>query len=127
MGKSAPARRKTRSARGKPSRNSIGQQASVKAQTDLASVRKQIQDTVVRRALDMVEATISSAGDGQYGAMKYLFELVGLFPAIPEQEHSDDSLAQTLMRHLGLTESSSLQTAITKESFECTNTFPTVP
>ena len=65
----------------------------------------------------MVDATISAVQDGQYAALKYLFEMVGLFPAeISEQSQSQDGLAATLLRTLGLPEVSNSDHAITKDS-----------
>jgi hypothetical protein len=38
-------------------------------------------------------------------AMKYLFEMIGLYPgAAPEEAPVEDSLARTLLRRLGLPE-----------------------
>ena len=96
---------------------------SAAKQVDFALVRANIQNAVARDAVAMVEATISSATDGQYAAMKYLFELVGLFPAIPNQTQSDDSLARTLLNRIGLLESSSSSSAATKELSKSTNLF----
>jgi hypothetical protein len=37
--------------------------------------------------------------------MKYMFEMIGLFPATaPEEDVQDDSLAKTLLRRMGLPE-----------------------
>jgi hypothetical protein len=44
--------------------------------------------------------------------MKYLFEMVGLFPATtPEETPAKDSLAKTLLRHLGIPEASNSSAA----------------
>jgi hypothetical protein len=43
---------------------------------------------------------------------------------MPEPEHGDDGLAQTLLRHPGLAENSFLQTAVTRESSEYTKYIP---
>ena len=65
----------------------------------------------------MVEATISAVNDGQYAALKYLFEAVGLFPAdVSEQTQPQDGLAATLLTRLGLTEDSAISNAVTKDS-----------
>ena len=53
----------------------------------------------------MVETTIEQVQDGHYQALKYLFEMIGLYPAAGAQEASqEDSLAKTLLRHLGISE-----------------------
>jgi len=55
--------------------------------------------SMVQQAIDAVKE------EGQYQAIKYLFEMIGLYPAAAEDEsQAHDSLAQTLLEHLGLTE-----------------------
>ena len=48
---------------------------------DLAEIRQQITNLVGNGALGMVETTIEEVGKGHYLGMKYLFELIGLYPA----------------------------------------------
>jgi hypothetical protein len=84
---------------------------------DLEEIRREIADLVGGRALGMVETTVSEAESGHYAAMKYLFEMIGLYPATAHVgPSSSDSLAQTLLRHLGLPEESGLETNVTKDS-----------
>jgi len=53
----------------------------------------------------MVETTIEQVQNGHYQALKYLFEMIGLYPAVGAPEGSqEDSLARTLLRHLGISE-----------------------
>lgn len=54
---------------------------------------------MVQQAIDAVHE------EGQYQAIKYLFEMVGLYPG-SAAEHSpvEDSLVKTLLQHLGLPE-----------------------
>jgi len=53
----------------------------------------------------MVRTTIEQVQGGHYQALKYLFEMIGLYPATGAQEESqEDSLATTLLRHLGISE-----------------------
>ena len=41
--------------------------------------------------------------EGQYQAIKYLFEMVGIYPAITGQsDEPEDTLAQVLLQHLGV-------------------------
>ncbi len=55
----------------------------------------------------MVDATIGQVKDGQYQALKYLFEMVGLYPATIENDTpQEDSLAKILLGRLGIAESS---------------------
>ena len=53
----------------------------------------------------MVETTIEQVQNGHYQALKYLFEMIGLYPAAGAQETPpEDSLVKTLLRHLGISE-----------------------
>ena len=48
--------------------------------------------------------------------MKYLFEMIGLYPAaVQEETQGEDSLARTLLRRLGLPEEPMLEAGIAKE------------
>jgi hypothetical protein len=70
---------------------------------DLEEIRLEIAELVGGRAVEMVEITIGEAESGHYAAMKYLFEIIGLYPATDQAEPSSpDSLAQTLLRRLAL-------------------------
>jgi len=71
---------------------------------DIAALRQQITDMVVNEAVGMVTATIEQVNEGHFQAMKYLFEMVGLYPAPVQQEGAQDSLARTLLSRLGLLE-----------------------
>lgn len=56
---------------------------------------------------------------GHYLGMKYLFEMIGLYPATAaEGTHSQDSLAAVLLRRLGLPEAPMQERSVTKESEE---------
>jgi len=64
----------------------------------------------------MVEITISEVDKGHYAAMKYLFEMIGLYPAAAQEEgQGEDSLARTLLRRLGLPEEPMLEAEATKD------------
>jgi hypothetical protein len=83
---------------------------------DLASVRRQITELVGNRALGLVETTITEAEKGHYAAMKYLFEMVGLYPARGEEvPQGEDSLARTLLQRIGVAENSSSAEEVTKD------------
>jgi len=73
---------------------------------DLSALRRQVTELVARNAVSMVQQAIDAVKEeGQYQAIKYLFEMIGLYPAATEDEsQAHDSLAQTLLEHLGLTE-----------------------
>jgi hypothetical protein len=52
---------------------------------------------MVQQAIDAVRE------EGQYQAIKYLFEMIGLYPASAQDDsESQDSLAQVLLEQLGL-------------------------
>ncbi len=72
---------------------------------DLEALRKQIKGLVCKDAVAMVEKIVAQVGDGHYQAMKYLFEMIGLFPATATEEApQEDSLAGMLLSRLGTRE-----------------------
>jgi len=84
---------------------------------DFAALRQQIRNRVSQEALAMVEATIDAVNNGQYAALKYLFEAVGLFPVDVQNETSrQDDLAPTLLRALGLPEVPVPDNTVTKDA-----------
>ena len=74
-----------------------------RADANLPDLRQKISDLVARNAVAMVQCTIDSVmEDGQYQAIKYLFELVGIYPAVAgETQAPEDTLSRILLRHLG--------------------------
>jgi len=84
---------------------------------DLAAIREQIMSLVGDQAVGMVETTIGEAEKGHFAAMKYLFEMIGLYPATGQQEEApvENALARTLLRRLGLPEQPVLETGGTKD------------
>jgi hypothetical protein len=83
---------------------------------DMAEIRRQITDLVGGGALEMVATTIEEVGKGHYLGMKYLFELVGLYPATSaDGESASDSMAATLLRRLGLPEVPVPEQKVTKD------------
>jgi len=74
-------------------------------QVELGAVRQQVTNLVVNHAVDLVAHTLEHIKRGNYQAMKYLFEMVGLFPATtPDEAPAEDSLAKTLLSYLGVPE-----------------------
>ncbi len=72
---------------------------------DLKVLRERITNLVGKRAVEMVERTMDEADKGHYLAMKYLFEMIGLCPAInsgTEVEEEADSLAKILLERLNI-------------------------
>jgi hypothetical protein len=89
------------------------------AGSDLAAIREQIANRVAGRALKLVDGAMDAAEGGQFVAMKYLFEGVGLFPAIQPSKDTDqdqDVLARTLLQHLGLFTAPTPGNAVTEDS-----------
>jgi hypothetical protein len=80
----------------------------VKASTDLVNLRCEITGLVARNAVGMVRQAIDAVRDeGQYQAIKYLFEMIGLYPAAAQDEsYAQDSLARLLLERLGLPQTS---------------------
>ncbi|HZQ17177.1 MAG TPA: hypothetical protein VFA90_00535 [Terriglobales bacterium] len=74
---------------------------------ELGDLRRKITELVAQNAVPMVQQAIDAVREeGQYQAMKYLFEMIGLYPAAAESEAGgEDSLARVLLAQLGLPES----------------------
>lgn len=71
---------------------------------ELSELRKKISELVARNAVPMVQQAIDAVREeGQYQAIKYLFEMIGLYPAVTEDNaEAQNSLAQVLLEQLGL-------------------------
>ena len=66
------------------------------------AIRRQIANLVGNRALEVVQQVLDQTGRGNYQAMKYLFEIAGLFPlTVTEETSGEDSLTKTLLNYLG--------------------------
>jgi hypothetical protein len=102
---------------GKTGKRSKGAQPAPKKplkHVELGPVQENITNLVGNRAIKMVENTIAEVNKGHYLAMKYLFEMIGLFPATgPPETLQEDSLAKTLMRRLRLPEETTPGTEVT--------------
>ena len=77
------------------------------ASPELGALRRKITELVSQNALAMVQQAIDAVREeGQYQAMKYLFEMIGLYPAVAQEESpGQESLAQILLEQLGLSDS----------------------
>jgi hypothetical protein len=71
---------------------------------NLAELRKKVTSLVAKNAVAMVQCAIDSVlEDGQYQAIKYLFEMVEIYPAVAsESEDPEDSLSKILLKRLGV-------------------------
>jgi DNA replication protein DnaD len=96
------ARSKGRGAKGKTSK---GKTSTGGKSVDIAGVRQAMTRLVALEADEMVQAVIDEAKKGHSVALKYLFEMIGLYPATLESEQSEKremSLAELFCRELGL-------------------------
>jgi len=108
-------------AKTKPAKKNVGKRTEANCASDervnIADLRSRIARTVNNRALPMVKATISEVENGHYLAMKYLFEMVGLYPVNTVSESTgDDSLAKVLLRNMGIGDELSRDDKVTKDS-----------
>ena len=73
---------------------------------DLPLLRREVAELIAKNAVPMVRQAIESVTEeGQYQAIKYLFEMIGLYPAATQDESPLlESLARTLLERLGLPE-----------------------
>ncbi len=73
---------------------------------DMSAIRENIAREVGSQAKAMVAETIKGAKAGQCAALKYLFEISGLYPrnGEDEAEPEEDSLSRILLRRLGVPE-----------------------
>jgi hypothetical protein len=71
---------------------------------DLTDLRQRITGLVAQNAVGMVQCAIDAVQEeGQYQAIKYLFEMIGLYPAAAGSEDvKPDSLTEILLKHMGL-------------------------
>lgn len=72
----------------------------------LPELRQTITELVSRNAVAMVQCAIDGVmEEGQYQAIKYLFEMVGIYPAVSgEGAAPEDTLSKVLLRQLGIDE-----------------------
>ena len=84
---------------------------------DFLELRRQIRNRVGQDALAMVNATIAAVNEGQYAALKYLFEAIGLFPAdSTDTGQQADGLTPALLHALQLPDLPEPEGASTKDS-----------
>jgi hypothetical protein len=100
----------------KHSKGAAPARKGVRKAVDLAEIRQQITNLVGNDAVGMVEITMEEVGKGHYLGMKYLFEMIGLYPATGEDGALvPDSMAAVLLRRLGLPEPPMPEPAVTKD------------
>jgi hypothetical protein len=70
---------------------------------DMMEARKNISDLVRGSAVDIVDGLIEKAAQGEVAPARFLFEMVGIYPATEETTSKpEDSLAYTLLQRMGL-------------------------
>jgi hypothetical protein len=71
---------------------------------ELKGLRRKIAELVAQNAIPMVQQAIDAVREeGQYQAIKYLFEMIGLYPGAAQVDlPGQESLARTLLEALGL-------------------------
>jgi hypothetical protein len=78
-----------------------------KVPVDFAEVRRNLATQVGTSAAGIVNGLIEVAKAGQVAPAKYLFELVGLYPATAETMSPEDSPVYAFLKRVGLTTASS--------------------
>ncbi|HXY15743.1 MAG TPA: hypothetical protein VEI26_14690, partial [Terriglobales bacterium] len=69
---------------------------------DIEAVRRKIVRVVVGRAVELVDDAIAHVKNGNVQAMRYLFEIAGLFPVhAGDMEPANSELEQKLFDFLG--------------------------
>ncbi len=100
----------------KPSKRAASATKGSRKPLDLAEIRQQIATLVGNDAVGMVEVTMEEVGKGHCLGMKYLFEMIGLYPATGEDGVLvPDSMAAILLRRLGLPEPPVPEHTVTKD------------
>lgn len=95
----------TKAAKTKKSKAKSGTTRAARKPLDFELVRKRISSLVGTQAVGLVKSAIDEAEKGHFAAMKYLFEMIGLYPADGEDEApGEESLARTLLQRLGVPE-----------------------
>ena len=107
--------KKARAIKGTPKKKA-GVRGQMPASKNAVELRREIEDLVRQEAVPMVDSTIAEAKDGHFAAMKYLFEMIGLFPGMAEAvSEEDDSLAKILLQRLGMTDVTPGTSEVSKE------------
>ena len=83
----------------------------------MPELREELKNQVGNDAPKIVTSLIDAAAKGSCGHAKYLFEMIGLYPAaaLDQEDLEEDSLAKTLLRRLGLPEDPVLETEVRSE------------
>lgn len=82
----------------------------------LEQLREGIQKQVGNEAEEIVDGLIEEAKKGYCNQAKFLFEMIGLYPAtVGEEPPEEDSLAKTLLHRLGFPDGPTPETEVTSE------------
>ena len=97
--------RKAMAKNGRTARKSVQENTvPTKTPVDVVQARQDVADLVRDSAAEIAMGMIEGAKAGQLASAKYLFEVAGLYPATEEteMERTEDSLAYTLLKRMGL-------------------------
>lgn len=94
----------------KATRKKTSMKSKARKPVDLQAIRETIANTVGADALDICCALAEEAGKGELAPAKFLFEMIGLYPAVAANEDDEyeqegeggGDLAQVLLRRLAL-------------------------
>ncbi len=100
----------------KPTKKNSTQAEKLRA-IALPELREELKNQVGNDAPKIVTSLIDAAAKGSCGHAKYLFEMIGLYPAaaLDQEDLEEDSLAKTLLPRLGLPEDPILETEVRSE------------
>ncbi len=90
---------------GRTTRGSVHENTvPTKKPVDIVQARENVANLVRNSAAEIAMGMIEGAKAGQLASAKYLFEVAGLYPATEETEveRTEDSLAYTLLKRMGL-------------------------
>ena len=97
--------KKSTAKNGRPARESVQENTvPTKKPVGVVQARENVADLVRNSAAEIAMGMIEGAKAGQLASAKYLFEVAGLYPATEEteEERTEDSLAYTLLKRMGL-------------------------
>lgn len=81
---------------------------------DLVEVRENIRRLGGHSAIEMVTNAIAMAKNGQIAPMKFLFEVVGLYPVVEEPKGPEESIAYGLLKRIGMAKEAAIQNEISQ-------------
>jgi hypothetical protein len=94
---------KTKSKKVTPKKGRPWQDPKAKTAEEVQRVRNSVTNLILRSSHDMAARVVQSVTEGgQVAALKYLWEMSGLFPFAAGENGEHDSLAKILLQRMGL-------------------------